>query len=315
MKPLKKIWMNGKFVDWNDAKIHVLTHGLHYATAIFEGMRCYDTPAGPAIFRMKDHYKRFYQGAKSYQFEINYTMDELMKATRELVRKNNIKSCYIRPILYVGYSEIGISTEGKPFELSIIPIDFSKYFGKKAELGIKCMVSSWRRISTNILSPHVKASANYLNSALAKREAMNAGYDEAVMLSQDGHVSEGTGENIFIVRDGELITPPLHDGVLAGITRQTVMELAREMDIPLSERSILRDEIYTADEMFLCGTAAEITPVLSVDRREIGANPGPLTKSIREAFFDVVQGRDERYVKWLDYIERKKGAGDKSDIF
>jgi len=315
MKPLKKIWMNGKFVNWNDAKIHVLTHGLHYATAIFEGMRCYDTPEGPAIFRMKDHYKRFYQGAKSYQFDINYTMDELMKATRELVKVNKVRSCYIRPILYVGYSEIGISTLGKPFELSIIPVDFAKYFGKKAEKGIRCMVSSWRRISTNVLSPHVKATANYLNSSLAKREAMNAGYDEAIMLSHDGHVSEGTGENIFVVRNGELVTPPLHDGVLAGVTRQTVMELAEELGMRVSERSILRDEIYTAEEMFLCGTAAEITPVLSVDQRVIGDKPGPVTNCVRDAFFNVVQGKDERYLKWLDFVNGKKRPVPASDSY
>lgn len=315
MKPLKKIWMNGKLVGWNDAKIHVLTHGLHYATAIFEGMRCYDTPDGPAVFRMKDHYKRFYQGAKSYQFEINYTMEELMKATRELIRANGVKACYIRPICYAGYSEIGISTMGKPFELAIIPVDFSKYFGKKAEKGIKCMVSSWRRISTNVLSPHVKATANYLNSSLAKREAMNAGYDEAIMLSHDGHVSEGTGENIFVVRNGELVTPPLHDGVLAGVTRQTVMELAKELDVQVSERSILRDEVYTAEEMFLCGTAAEITPVLSVDQRVIGKEPGPVTKMVRESFFDVVSGKDERFLKWLDFVYPKRGNKDDSDFF
>lgn len=315
MKPLKKIWMNGKLVNWDDAKIHVLTHGLHYATAIFEGMRCYETPSGPAIFRMKDHYKRFYQGAKSYQFEINYTMEELMKATRDLIKANGVKACYIRPICYAGYSEIGISTQGKPFELSIIPIDFSKYFGKKAEKGIKCMISSWRRISTNVLSPHVKASANYLNSSLAKREALNAGYDEAIMLSHDGHVSEGTGENIFVVRNGELITPPLHDGVLAGVTRQTVMELAKELDVQVSERSILRDEVYTAEEMFLCGTAAEITPVLGVDQRIISKEPGPVTKMIRESFFDVVSGKDERFLKWLDFVTPKRGSKDDSDFF
>jgi branched-chain amino acid aminotransferase len=315
MKALKKIWMDGKFVDWKNAKIHVLTHGLHYATAIFEGMRCYDTKHGPAIFRMRDHYKRFYQGAKSYQFEINYPMETLLRATRELVRRNRVRNCYIRPICYVGYSEIGISTQGKPFELSIIPVDFSKYFGKKAEKGIRCMVSSWRRISTNVLSPHVKATANYLNSALAKRDAMNAGYDEAIMLSHDGHVSEGTGENIFVVRNGELVTPPLHDGVLAGVTRQTIMELARELDIPVSERSILRDEIYTADEMFLCGTAAEITPVLNVDQRVIGSEPGPITRCVRDAFFNIVQGRDERYLKWLDFVDEKKAVSVETDSF
>ncbi|MFH0884200.1 MAG: branched-chain amino acid transaminase [Candidatus Micrarchaeota archaeon] len=315
MKPLKKIWMNGRFVNWKDAKIHILTHGLQYATVIFEGMRCYDTPHGPAIFRMKDHYKRFYQGAKSYQFEINYSMDQLMKTTRELIRINGVKSCYIRPLCYVGYSEIGISTQGKPFELSIVPIDFTKYFGKKAEKGIKCMVSSWRRISTNVLSPHVKASANYLNSALAKHEAVNAGYDEAILLSHDGHVSEGTGENIFVVRDGELVTPPLHDGVLAGVTRQTVMELARELDISVSERSILRDEMYTAEEMFLCGTAAEITPVLSVDQRQIGTEPGPITKCVRDTYFNVVQGKDERYLKWLDFVNEKRRPVLETDSF
>ncbi len=314
MKPLKKIWMDGKFVNWKDAKVHVLTHGLHYATAIFEGMRCYDTPSGPAVFRMRDHYKRFFRGAKCYQFEINYTLEELMAATRELICRNGVRACYIRPICYVGYSEIGISTLGKPFQLSIIPVDFSKYFGKKAERGIRCMVSSWRRISANVLSPHVKATANYLNSALAKREAMNAGYDEAIMLSHDGLVSEGTGENIFIVENGELVTPPLHDGVLKGVTRQTVMELANELDIPVRERSILRDEVYNADEMFLCGTAAEITPVLSVDQRIVGKEPGPVTKAVREAYFNVVQGRDERYLKWLDFVKAKPGRCDDTDI-
>ncbi len=302
MKPLKKIWMNGKFVDWKDAKIHVLTHGLHYATAIFEGMRCYDTERGPAIFRMRDHYLRFFRGAKSYQFEIKYSLAQLESATKELVRKNGISSCYIRPICYVGYSSIGISTLDKPFELAIIPVDFAKYFGKKAENGITCTISNWRRISSNVLSPHVKATANYLNSALAKREAINAGYDEAIMLSGEGHVSEGTGENIFIVVNGELVTPPLHDGVLAGVTRQTIMELASELDIPVRERSILRDEVYTADEMFLCGTAAEITPVLEVDKRRIGDGPGPVTRKVRDAFFDVVRGSDDRFIKWLDFV-------------
>jgi branched-chain amino acid aminotransferase len=304
MKELSKIWMNGKFVDWKDAKIHILTHALHYGTAIFEGMRCYDTERGPAIFRMDDHYKRFHQGAKSYQFDMNYPIDQLKNATRELVRKNKLKNGYIRPICYVGYSSIGISTIGKPFDVAIIPVDFAKYFGQKAENGITCAISSWRRISTNILSPHVKASANYMNSVLAKREALNSGYDEALMLTQDGHVSEGTGENVFIVQNGELVTPPLYDGVLAGITRQTVKELAFEMGIPVEERPILRDELYAAEEMFLCGTAAEITPVLSVDKREIGKGPGPITKAIRETYFGVVRGKDERFERWLDYVKK-----------
>jgi branched-chain amino acid aminotransferase len=302
IKPLKKIWHNGKFVNWMDAKVHVLTHGLQYATAIFEGMRCYDTRHGPAIFRMKDHYQRLIDGAKSYQFNLEYDFDELCSVTKALVRKNKVKSCYIRPILYAGFGTIGINITKTPFEMAIIPIEFGKYFGKKAETGISCEVSSWKRISATILSPHVKASANYLNSVLAKREALNAGYDEAIMLSEEGHVSEGTGENVFIVEKGELVTPPLYDGVLAGVTRETIIQLAKEMSIPVRERSILRDELYTAEEVFLCGTAAEITPVTSIDKRIISKGPGPVTKELRETFFNVVNGNDERFIKWLDFV-------------
>jgi len=302
MKELRKIWMNGKFVNWKDAKVHVLTHALHYGTAIFEGMRCYDTPRGPAIFRMDEHYKRLFQGAKSYEFEIKYTMNQLKEATRELVRKNKVRSCYIRPICYVGYASVGINTMGNPFEFSIIPVDLPKYYGSKSDDGLRCMVSSWRRISANILSPHVKASANYLNSVLAKRESIESGYDEAVMLTHDGLVSEATGENVFIVQNGELVTPPLYDGVLAGITRQTIMELAADMGITVRERSILRDELYSCDEMFLCGTAAEITPVLSVDKRQISKDAGLITKAMKETFFNIVKGKDERYAKWLDFV-------------
>jgi branched-chain amino acid aminotransferase len=302
LRPLKKIWLNGKFVDWRNAKIHVLTHALHYGTAIFEGMRCYDAKGGPAVFRMKDHYKRLVDGTKSYQFELGHGVKELCSITKELVRKNGIRSCYIRPICFAGYGTIGINVKGVPFELAIIPVDMGKYFGDKAERGITCEISSWKRISTTILSPHVKASANYLNSVLAKREAINAGYDEAIMLSEEGHVSEGTGENLFIVENGELVTPPLYDGVLAGITRESLMQLAREMGITVRERSILRDELYTASEVFLCGTAAEITPVVSIDKRKVSKGPGPITKDLREAFFNIVTGKDERFIGWLDYV-------------
>ncbi len=302
MKALKKIWLNGRFVDWKDAKIHVLTHGLHYGTAIFEGMRCYDTKDGPAIFRMKDHYRRLIDGTKSYQFELDYKLEELCSITKALIRKNKLRNCYIRPICYAGYGTIGINVEGVPFELAIIPVDLGKYFGDKAEHGISCEISSWKRISATILSPHVKASANYMNSVLAKREAMNAGYDEAIMLSEEGHVSEGTGENIFIVKNGELVTPPLYDGVLAGVTRESIIQIAKEMSVPVRERSILRDELYTASEVFLCGTAAEITPVVSIDKRKVSDGPGELTRELRETFFNIVHGRDERFVRWLDYV-------------
>jgi len=305
MKALRKIWMNGRFVDWKNAKIHVLTHALHYGTAIFEGMRCYNTAHGPAVFRMKDHYQRLLDGVKSYQFEIDYTVDQLRRATKELIKRNRLKSCYLRPICYAGYGSIGINIIGIPFDMAIIPVDMGKYFGAKAERGISCEVSSWKRIDATILSPHVKASANYLNSVLAKREAINGGYDEAIMLSGEGHVSEGTGENLFIVKKGELITPPIYDEILAGVTRQTMMELAKEMDIPVREESILRDELYTAEEVFLCGTAAEITPVRSIDKRRISNGPGPVTRALKDAFFNVVGGKDDRYLKWLDFVDTK----------
>jgi branched-chain amino acid aminotransferase len=235
-------------------------------------------------------------------FEMDYSVDQLRKITKELIRKNKVRSCYIRPICYVGYKSIGIDVRGAPFELAIIPVPFGKYFGKKFETGITCKVSSWKRISSEILSPHVKASANYMNSVLAKREATNSGYDEAIMLTEQGRVSEGSGENLFIVENGVLVTPPVYDAVLKGITRQSLMEMAEEMGIPVQERTLLRDELYTADEVFLTGTAAEITPVVSIDKRIVTKGPGPITKELRGAFFNVVAGKDERFVKWLDYV-------------
>ncbi|MFH0737205.1 MAG: branched-chain amino acid transaminase [Candidatus Micrarchaeota archaeon] len=302
MKELRKIWMDGKFIDWKDAKVHVLTHALHYGTAIFEGMRCYDTPDGPAVFRMKDHYQRLKNGCKSYQFELDYSVKEMCAITGKLIRLNKVKECYIRPLVFVGYDRLGMDIGGCPFSFVIAPMLWGRYFGEKAEKGITCGISSWRRMKGSVLSPHVKASANYLNSVLAKREAISEGYDESIMLIDGGHVAEGSAENVFIVKDGVLMTPPLHDGVLAGITRDSLMKVAAEMGIPVVERSLLRDELYTADEVFLCGTAAEVTPVRQVDHRVMGEGPGPITKKLKDAYFDIIHGKDERYVKWLDYI-------------
>jgi len=222
--------------------------------------------------------------------------------TKKLIRTNKVKECYVRPIVFAGYERIGLHITGIPFSFSISAIPFGKYFGKKAEKGITCGISSWNRMKGSVLSPHVKASANYLNSVLAKKEAMDAGFDEAIMLIDSGHVAEGSGENLFIVKDGELITPPLYDGILAGITRDSLMKIATKMGIPVHERSLLRDELYTADEVFLCGTAAEVTPVRQVDHRRISNGPGPVTKKLRDAYFKIVRGQDERFVKWLDYI-------------
>ena len=298
-----KVWMNGKYVKWKDAHVPILTHALHYATAIFEGMRCYETKGGSAVFRMKDHYERFVDGTKTYQFKMKYSVSQLSKATKELIRKNKLKSCYIRPICYVGYKTIGVDIRGAPFETAIIAVPFGKYYGKKAETGISCKISSWKRINTEILSPHVKASANYLNSVLARKEATDSGYDEAIMLNEQGRVAEGSGENLFIVEDGVLVTPPVYESVLKGITRISIMEIAKEMGIPVVERPLLRDELYTADEVFLTGTAAEITPVAGIDKRRISNGAGPITKELHTAFFNIVQGKDERYVKWLDYVK------------
>lgn len=302
MKHFKKAWMNGRFIDWKKATTPILTHALHYGTAIFEGMRCYNTADGPAVFRMKDHYERFANGCKSYQFKLRYSPSQLGKITKRLLRMNKATSAYIRPIIFVGYRTIGLDITGSPFDTAIMAIPFGKYFGEKAEKGITCSTSSWRRINTNILSPHVKASANYMNSILAKKEALQAGYDEAIMLAENGNVSEGSGENLFIVRDGMLITPPLHDSILAGITRDSLINIAKELGIPLEVRSILRDELYTADEVFLCGTAAEVTPVNQVDHRIITRGPGRITKKLKDAFFNIVQGKDGRFIKWLDFI-------------
>jgi branched-chain amino acid aminotransferase len=302
MKALKKIWMDGKFIRWNDAKVHVLTHALHYGIGIFEGMRCYNTSKGPAVFRMRDHYKRLESGCKSYQFELDYSVDQMCGITRKLIKLNKVKECYVRPLVFTGYKSIGLDIRGAPFHFSISAISFGKYFGEKADKGITCGISSWRRMRGSVLSPHVKASANYLNSVLAKKEAVDEGYDEAIMLIDNGHVSEGTGENLFIVKDGVLVTPPLHDGILAGIPRDSLMKIAKEFEISVVERSLLRDELYTADEVFLCGTAAEVTPVTQVDHRVITKGPGPITKKMKDAFFNVVRGKDERFIRWLDFV-------------
>jgi len=302
MKALKKTWFNGKFIDWKKAQIHVLTHGLHYGAAIFEGMRCYNTPKGPAVFRMKDHYQRLVNGCKSYRFELKYNVDQMCEITRKLIRVNKVKECYVRPIVFTGYSKMGLDPTGCPYHFSISAVPMGKYSGDKAEKGITCTISSWRRMKGSILSPHVKASANYLNSILAKKEAIDSGFDEAIMLIDNGHVSEGTGENLFIVKDGKLHTPPSHDGILAGITRASIIDIAKELSIPVEERSLLRDELYTADEAFLCGTAAEVTPVTHIEHRKITRGPGRITKKLKDAFFKVVRGKDERFIKWLDFV-------------
>ncbi len=294
-----KVWMNGRMVDWKKANVHILTHALHYGTAIFEGIRCYNTIRGPALFRGNDHFERLALGVKAYQFKIEYSPKEMVAATKKLIKLNRLKEGYVRPICYAGCAQIGLAVSSSCFDVAIVAVPFGKYFTKKT---ITCKVSSWRRISPTVQSPHIKASANYLNSVLAKKEAQDSGYDEAIMLAENGHVSEGTGENIFVVRTGELITPPLHDGVLAGVTRDSIIQLAKHLGISVREESLLRDELYTADEVFLCGTAAEITPVRKIDGRIITNKVGPITQKIAAHFTKVTHGKEREFEHWLDYI-------------
>ena len=296
------IWMDGKYVKWNQAKVHILTHALHYGTAIFEGMRCYQTQKGPAIFRLNEHLQRMYDGLRIYDLPITYSYDKYRKAVINTLKKNKAKECYIRPIAYLGYKKIGLDKTGIPLSMAIIPVHFPKYYGKKSETGLKMIVSSWRRIRSTILSPHVKASANYLNSVLAKAEAREDGHDEAVMLNAEGHVAEASADNIFIYETDTLYTPPLYDGALGGITRDSVIQLAKYLEIPIKEKTILRDELYTAEEVFVTGTAAEIVHTRSIDGRQIGnGKKGRITEKLQKLFQEVVRGRVKKFDKWLTY--------------
>lgn len=296
--------MDGRFVDWDDAKIHVLTHALHYATAVFEGIRCYSTDRGPAVFRLKDHVNRLFNSAKIYTMKIPYAMEELCKAVKDTIKVNKIKECYIRPIVYYAYGEMGLNPLKNPVSVAIAVWPWGSYLGEEGlKKGVRCKISSWVRVDTRILPPLAKSSANYLNSVLAKLEAINCGYDEAILLNMNGYVAEGPGENIFIVKDEVLITPPRSSGVLYGFTMDSVMELARGFSIQVEEREIIRDEVLLADEAFFTGTAAELTPIREVDGRIIGSGSiGPITKKLQEKFFQVVRGKDPKYEKWLDFV-------------
>lgn len=301
---LRKIWMDGKVVAWKDARVHVLTHALHYATAIFEGIRCYSTKNGPAVFRLTDHLARLYRGAKSYHIKVPYTLEQLRAATFKTIRANRIDHCYLRPLVYLGYKKIGLSIKGVPVQVAIIPIKFDHYFDAKiSRQGLHCGISSWTRLSMTAFSPHVKASANYLNSVLAKAEAEREGYDEAVLLTEEGHVSECSAENIFIARKGKLITPPFYDDILGGVTRECIIEIARDLGYTVEEKSILRDELYTADEVFLTGTAAEVIHVSRIDDIIIGnGKKGPITSNVQGIFYQAARGEHPNYKKWLEWV-------------
>ena len=305
MEKAKYIWMNGKFVDWDDAKVHVLTHTLHYGNGVFEGTRAYKTDKGLAIFRLRDHTKRLLNSAKITAIKVPYSLEELEKAQIELLRKNDFDgNVYIRPLVYLGYGVMGLYHVNAPVEVAIAAWKWGAYLGDEGlEKGIRVKVSSFARNSVKSTMGKAKAVANYLNSQMAKYEAVIAGYEEALLLDEEGFVAEGSGECIFIVRDGVLITPP-NDNSLESITQDTVLRLAKEKGIPIERRRVTRDEVYIADEAFFTGTAAEVTPIREVDGRIIGeGHRGPITKELQEAYFDVVYGRNPNYEHMLTYIQ------------
>jgi branched-chain amino acid aminotransferase len=296
--------MNGKLRRWEDAKIHVLTHALHYGTAVFEGIRAFNTEDGPAVFRLKDHITRLYDSAKIYMMDILFSPEEIVSAVKETVGANNLQECYIRPIAYYSYGEMGVNPLPNRVDVAIAAWEWETYLGKEAEeKGVRCQISSWRRVNSAILPPQAKATANYANGSLAKIEAVKAGYDEAIMLNLNGNVTEGTGENIFRVKDGVLSTPPASDGALRGITRDTVIKIAIDNGMTFRRNTISREELYTSDELLLTGTAAGITPIKEVDGRRIGNGRWPYSGKIRKEYSDVIHGRNERYHEWLDYVE------------
>jgi branched-chain amino acid aminotransferase len=299
------IWMDGEFVDWEDAQVHVLTHGLHYGTGVFEGVRCYDTDAGPAIFRWEEHLDRLYNSAKFYEMEIPYSRAELTEAAVELIDRQGLSSCYIRPIAFYGYDRLGVNPDGVPVQVAVGAWPWGAYLGEEAlERGVDVKVVSWRKYSSDMIPTNAKTTGTYVNSVLASQEATNNGYVEGILLNQEGNVAEGPGENIFLVRNGELYTPGLAESILGGITRETVVELARDLDYTVhTDATISRGELYTADELFFSGTAAEVTPIRSVDDKQIGGGgKGPVTDALQSTFFDMVETVPERYDHWFRYV-------------
>jgi branched-chain amino acid aminotransferase len=305
IQPTEKIWKNGKLVDWKDATVHVMSHGLHYGTGAFEGIRCYSTTNGPAIFRLREHMERFHSSGKAINLRIPYTVDQLCAATKETVKVNKLDSCYIRPISFFGVHGVGVNPIGYPVETFIISFPLGAYLGDEGlKNGIRVHTSSWHRVSSGMVPATAKVCGDYLNGALAVMEAKLNGFDETIMLNELHMVAEGSGENIFLVRKGKILTPPLNAGILPGITRDSIMVLAKEMGYDLIEQNFSRAELYAADELFFTGTAAEVTPIREVDRRLVGeGSPGPMTKALQSRFLDIVRGKDDRYAVWLDFVK------------
>lgn len=304
IQKVKFIWMNGKFVPWDEAKIHVLSHALHYGSGVFEGIRAYENDKGTFIFRLKDHIIRLFESAKIYLMEIPYSVEEICEATKELLRKNEMKAGYIRPIAFRGYGEMGLNPLNSPVDVAIAAWPWGAYLGEEGiEKGIRVKISSFKRIDVNTLPPAAKATGQYINSILAKIEAIKDGYDEAILLDQRGFVSEGSGENIFAVKNGVLYTPPSTSGILKGITRDTVMKLSEKLGYKVIEQELVRTDLYLADEVFFTGTAAEIVPITEIDHRTIrDGKPGPMVRSLQTSFKQLLQGKFPEFEDWLEYV-------------
>ncbi|MCS7024169.1 MAG: branched-chain amino acid transaminase [Bryobacteraceae bacterium] len=310
LTPTEKIWHNGKFIPWSEATIHVLAHTVSYASAVFEGIRCYKTPSGPALFRLKEHVRRMLDSAKIYRMEVPYDLPTLAAAMVELVRVNKLESCYLRPIVLRGYGEMGVLGLKNPIETYIACWEWGKYLGEEALAeGVDVCVSSWKRIAPNTLPALAKAACNYMNSQLIRMEAHINGYAEGIALDEQGYVSEGSGENIFVIRDGKLHTPPLGASVLPGITRDSVLQIASWLNLPVIETIIPREMLYIADEVFFTGTAAEVTPIRSIDRIPVGnGRRGPITEKIQREFFAIIQGTSPDRWNWLTPVPVAVGA-------
>src|SRR5215211_2342739 len=304
MRETEKIWMNGELVDWADARIHVGAHGLHYGSGVFEGIRAYETPKGSAVFRLTDHLKRLENSARLLHMELPYSIEELRAACHELIAVNGLPECYLRPIAFFGYGELGVSAVGNPVDVAIMSWPWGAYLGEDGlKSGISAKISSWQRIGPNVI-PHVaKATGVYLNSMLAVTEANRAGYDEAILLTSEGYIADGSGENIFIVKNGQIATPELANSILPGITRDTIIQIAQDLGHTVEETQLIRSDLYLADEVFMCGTAAEVTPLRSVDDVEIGV--GPVTLEIQQKYLETVRGESERWSQWLDHTPVK----------
>ena len=300
MQETEKIWMNGELVDWAEARVHVGAHGLHYGTGVFEGIRCYETERGPAVFRLDDHLRRLQNSARLLYMELPYSIEELRQACFDTIGANGLSECYLRPIAFYGYGELGVHTGTNPVDVAIMSWPWGAYLGEGSQQqGVRVMISSWRRVGPNTIPHAAKATGVYLNSMLATHEARRAGYDEAIMLTEEGRVADGPGETIFLVKDGTIYTPDLSASILPGITRDSVVQIAQDLGHPVVEKELIRTELYLADELFMTGTAVEITPVQSVDDHEVGV--GPITLELQQAYADTVRGRTERWGHWLDY--------------